>query len=471
MLLVLLWLRTAPVCTAATCSARRDGGPATAQAHTDPLTGLANRRLFRQLLANRLDQPGRGLVAVLFADLDNFKSVNDTQGHADGDRLLAEVAERIGELLHEFPESVAARLGGDEFAILLPETEEHAAELLAGRFVTSLGRRYTAAPHVAVTVSVGLAVSSKEDDAGTLLRSADLAMYAAKEEGRDRWARYAPEMHTALVERVELEGQLREGLLRGELVLHYQPTYDLPTGQPRGVEALVRWDHPTRGLLAPAQFIPLAENSDLIIGLGRIVLEQACRQLAAWRASLGELAPVEVAVNVSSVQLHQPGFAAQVQAVLEVTDLPPRCLVLEVTESAVMRDVDAVIEILSDLRALGVRIAIDDFGTGHSSLSRLHELPTDEIKIDQSFVQASHDDATLLELIITLASLGLDVVAEGIETSAQLDTLRQMGCPYGQGYLLDRPLDVDAATAVFAPDAPDPDLAPPVATQAVIGAP
>jgi len=235
----------------------------------------------------------------------------------------------------------------------------------------------------------------------------------------------------------------------------------LSSGRPRGVEALVRWEHPTRGLLPPAEFIELAERSDLIIGLGRIVLEQACRQLAAWRSSLGEHAPTEVAVNVSPTQLHQPGFAAQVQAVLEVSGLPPQCLVLEVTESTVMRDVDAAIEVLTDLRAIGIRISIDDFGTGHSSLARLHELPTDQIKIDQSFVQASHDDTTLLELMITLASrIGLDIIAEGIETPAQLDTLRRMGCPSGQGYLLDRPLEVGAVTAVFAPEACKPDRGP-----------
>lgn len=211
-------------CTAAACSG--SGWKITWRPRPipTPLTGLANRRLFRQLLASRLGQPDRGPVAVLFADLDDFKSVNDTQGHADGDRLLAEVGDRIGELLHDFPESVAARLGGDEFAILLPETPEYAAESLAGRFVTSLGRPYAAAPQVPVTVSVALALSGlADDDPGVLLRSADLAMYAAKEGGRDRWVRYVAEMHTALVERVELEGELRQGLLRGELVLHYQP--------------------------------------------------------------------------------------------------------------------------------------------------------------------------------------------------------------------------------------------------------
>ncbi len=432
------------------------------QAHADPLTGLPNRRRFREHLIAVL-QPGPGPaqsrgsdplgVAVLFADLDHFKTVNDTYGHADGDALLIEVAERLTDLLHGHPAALVARLGGDEFAVLLPHTHEAAAEQLADRLVDSLSRPYAAARHVPVTASVGLAVTTGQPDPGELLRGADLAMYDAKTSGRGRWSRFAEHMHTDLVTRVELESQLREGLHRGELVVHYQPIYHLRTGSRYGIEALVRWQHPQHGLLLPAAFVPLAERSDLILALGHFVLEQACRQLAAWRTELGPsetggTAPAQVAVNVSPRELNQPGYAAQVLAILHLTGLPARHLVLEVTESTVMTDQHQVVDVLTDLRAAGVRITIDDFGTGHSSLARLHELPIDQIKIDRSFITAaapagddnSHPDTHMLELLVALAGrLDLDLVAEGIETTHQLEAVRDTGCTYGQGYLLGRP--------------------------------
>jgi EAL domain-containing protein (putative c-di-GMP-specific phosphodiesterase class I) len=268
-------------------------------------------------------------------------------------------------------------------------------------------------------------------------------MYVAKTEGGGRWRRFAEHMHADLLARVELESQLRDGLIHDELVLHYQPIYDLASGRRRGVEALVRWQHPQRGLLGPAAFIPVAEQSDLINGVGRVVLEKACQQLTVWRAEHGRDAPGELAVNISARQLQQPGFAAHVAAILELHGLEPGCLMLEITESTVMADTAAVVDVLTDLRDLGVRIAIDDFGTGHSSLARLHELPVDEVKIDQSFVRAASGpdgDTTMLELVITLATrLGLDLVAEGIETPGQLEVLNRLGARYGQGYLLARP--------------------------------
>ena len=446
-LLALLWAATFRGLRRSQHARRRVEEQLRIQAHSDPLTRLANRRLFRERLTMALATPGSGELAVLFADLDHFKTVNDTCGHAVGDALLVEVAERVTDLLHGHTGAVVARLGGDEFAVLLPSTDELAAAPVAERLVAALARPYAAAPQIPVTASVGLAVSAAaERDPGALLRGADLAMYHAKAGGRGRWIRYAEHMHSDLLARVELESQLREGMDRGELVVHYQPIRHLRTGRRCAVEALVRWQHPHRGLLPPAAFVALAESSDLIIPLGRIVLEQACRQLAEWRVQLGDVAPTEVAVNVSPRELNQNGYAAEVLAVLHLTGLPASSLVLEVTESTIMIETSDVIEVLTDLRAAGVRIAIDDFGTGHSSLARLHELPIDVIKIDRSFVlAATPDDATpghttVLELLVALAGrLQLDLVAEGIETPRQYEAVRAAGCTYGQGYLLGRP--------------------------------
>jgi len=476
LLLALMWSLTARGLRRSQHARGRVEEQLRVQAHADPLTGLANRRRFREHLTAALHPTPTGHsggsphgaaaeLAVLFADLDHFKTVNDTRGHADGDALLVEVAERLTDLMHGHPGSLVARLGGDEFAVLLPRTDAAAAELLAERLVATLARPYAAAPQISVTSSVGLTVAAEgQRDPGALLRGADLAMYDAKSSGRNRWSRYAEHMHTDLLARVELEGQLREGLHRGELVVHYQPTYHLRTGAQHGVEALVRWQHPQRGLLAPGAFLPVAEAGDLIIGIGRFVLEQACRQLSDWQQELGDsrhggTAPDQVAVNVSPRELNQPGYAAQVLATLHLTGLPARCLVLEVTESTVMTDQRDVIDVLAELRAAGVRISIDDFGTGHSSLARLHELPVDEVKIDRSFVEAAAPqdvhgvavagDTTMLELLVALARrLGLDLVAEGIETPRQLETVRDTGCTYGQGFLLGRPAPAPATIGV-----------------------
>jgi diguanylate cyclase (GGDEF)-like protein len=423
------------------------------QAHADPLTGLANRRLFRERLTGALADPDAGEVAVLFADLDQFKTVNDTRGHAAGDAMLVEVAERLTVLLHGYDGALVARMGGDEFAVLLPNMNEPVAERLADQLVAVLARPYAAAPQVPVTVSIGLAISAADErDPGALLRGADLAMYDAKAGGGGEWSRYADYMHTDLQARVELESQLRDGIPRGELVLHYQPTQHLRSGRKHGVEALVRWQHPRLGLLQPIAFVPLAERSDLIIGLGRFVLEQACHQLAAWRAELGDGSPGEVAVNVSPRELAQRGYVEHVLSVLQLTGLPAGSLVLEVTEST-MTEQTEVIDVLTALRASGVRIAIDDFGTGYSSLARLHELPVDVIKIDRSFVLAAAPDdtaagdTTMIKLLVALAAnLRLSLVAEGIETPAQLAAVRDAGCAYGQGFLLGRPVPAEPAT-------------------------
>ena len=468
LLLAALWAATARGLQRSQRARGRAEEQLRVQAHSDPLTGLANRRLFREHLTDALEGAGpeQPRIAVLFADLDHFKTVNDTRGHAEGDALLVEVADRLTDLLHGHAGALVARLGGDEFAVLLRCADGAAAEHTADRVVAALSRPYAAAPQVPVTASVGVSVAPiGERDPGLILRGADLAMYAAKSAGRGRWTGYAEHMHSDLMARVELESQLREGLHRGELVVHYQPTQHLRTGAAHGVEALVRWQHPTHGLLGPACFIPLAESSDLIVDLGRFVLEQACRQLSEWRETLGDRAdggsaPVEVAVNVSPRELAQPGYAAQVMAVLHLNALPPERLVLEVTESAIMTEQDAVVEMLTELRAAGVRIAIDDFGTGHSSLARLADLPVDQVKIDRSFIvaaaaQSGHTQtagATMLDLLVTLAErLQLDLVAEGIETTDQLEVARDAGCTYGQGFLLGRPAP---AAALWAPSRP-----------------
>lgn len=425
------------------------------QAHVDPLTGLANRRSFGESLSTALDGPDADGTTVLFLDLDHFKSVNDTRGHHEGDVLLGEVAQRLSHGVSLEPGVVVARLGGDEFAVLLPATGAWAVERLADRLVRSLSQPYEAAPHASVTASIGLASTGPGlRGAGALLRGADLAMYDAKARGRACWSRYAEHMHTELLDRVQLEGQLRDGIARGELVLHFQPVFDLANGRLDGVEALVRWEHPERGLLPPAAFVPVAENSDLILALGSFVLERACQQLVGWPGGGTPAAPSYVAVNVSPRELHRAGYAAQVLAVLQRTGLPASSLVLEVTESTVMRDQGAVVAVLTELRRAGVRVAIDDFGTGHSSVARLHELPVDVVKIDRSFVAAAApDDAgagdtTLLVLLVDLARrLALDVVAEGIETPRQLEAVRRSGCAYGQGFLLGRPAPLAPATS------------------------
>jgi diguanylate cyclase (GGDEF)-like protein len=444
-LLLSLWVATARGLRRSQFARRVVEDQLRQQAHSDPLTGLPNRRLFRERLSAALSLPPPGRLALLFIDLDNFKVVNDTRGHADGDTLLVEVAERLTDLLYGRGQSVVARLGGDEFAVLLPVPSADAAERFADRLVASLARPFACSPHTAVTASVGLALAAPgRQDAGELLRGADLAMYDAKFGGRNRWSRYDEQMHTDLLDRVALEAELREGLHRGELCLHYQPIFHLRSGERVGVEALCRWQHPARGLVSPVVFIPVAERSGLINELGRFVLERACQQLATWSALESEDPPSYVSVNVSAGELLQPGYATQVLAVLCASGLQPTSLVLEITESEAIPDHALIITVLTELRAAGIRIAIDDFGTGHSSLARLQQLPADIVKVDRAFLLGlpgqAHDGAATLDMLVALArSHELDLIAEGIETSHQLDTVRDSGCTYGQGFLLGRP--------------------------------
>ena len=432
------------------------------RAFHDPLTGLANRARLRDRVAEALTAapgaPARADVYVLLVDLDGFKLVNDSAGHAAGDRLLCEVAER---LLHATRGSdLVARLGGDEFAVLLADVRGAAdAETVAGRIVGALARPVpVGVGTAAVGASVGVARATPaaatpaeaEPAVEALLRDADLALYEAKARGRGQFVVFEPDMHAAVVERIALEGALRQGLARGEFRLVYQPIVDFATGALQGVEALVRWDHPTRGTVGPGAFVPLAEETGLIRPLGRWVLEEACRQGAAWAAA-GAAPDFYVTVNVSGRQLQQAGFVDEVRAALAGAGLAAGRLVLELTESMVIHHPEAARERLCALKALGIRLAIDDFGTGYSALSYLRQFPIDVLKIDKSFVDqiaGGGQPAALAGAIVAIGdALSLRTVAEGVETAEQAAALSAMGCALGQGYHFARPLppaEVDA---------------------------
>jgi diguanylate cyclase (GGDEF)-like protein len=405
----------------------------------------------RSLVARRTSASGG--PAVLLVDLDHFKRVNDSLGHAVGDELLVIVAQRL--LAATRGSDTVARLGGDEFAILLAGVDHEADAIrVADRIVARLAEPFhlgTRTLHIGA--SVGIALAAPGDAADDLLRNADLALYEAKGGGKGHHALYAPALHTSAVERLELEDELRRALERTEaggdgtpLLLHYQPVIDLRTGRMRGAEALVRWRHPVRGMIPPAAFIPLAEATDLIVPLGRWVLREACRAAAAWTGHATDDGPgPSVSVNVSGRQLARADFLDEVTAALRDTRLAPERLVLEVTESVLLADLDVALGRLSTLRALGVRLALDDFGTGYSSLAYLQRLPVEVLKIDRAFTADVTDDGkrgAFARTILTLAeTLGLRAVAEGVETVAQHQALLALGCELGQGYLYARPLD------------------------------
>jgi diguanylate cyclase (GGDEF)-like protein/PAS domain S-box-containing protein len=425
------------------------------QAFTDDLTGLANRALFRDRLAQafaKRQRTGQD-VGVILLDMDGFKRVNDSLGHAAGDELLREAARRLKATTRVT--DTVARLGGDEFAILVEEMAtparlERLAERLLAAFqppvhVPGAGREVT------VGASIGVATAGDEDSDESLLRNADTAMYAAKAGGRRQWRRFDPTMHQSAVEWLELEGDLRRAVDAGALALHYQPIVALDTGRVRGVEALVRWPHPTRGLISPDRFIPIAEETGLIVPLGAWVLRAACRQAAQWTQAAGR--PLTMSVNVAARQFEVPGFVDEVRAALAGSGLAPAQLKLELTEGNLVRFPGVVIERLKALRALGVKLSIDDFGTGYSSLAQLQAFPVDEIKVDRRFVQRlgrdPRDDAFVRAIVSLGASLGLDVVAEGVETEAQRATLASQGCTAAQGYLFSRPQPAEALDAVL----------------------
>jgi diguanylate cyclase (GGDEF)-like protein/PAS domain S-box-containing protein len=414
-------------------------------AEVDTLTGLTNRRVFEQQLEELTANDARSGGALIFLDLDNFKTVNDTFGHCRGDDMLVATAERLQRALESFPSATAARFGGDEFAVLLPDASAAEARWLAANLVAQLRRGIeTEDQELAVSASLGLVlIPSGACQVEELMRDADLAMYAAKSQGRNQWVQFEPEMYEAVSADARLEAALRSALRDGDLKVHYQPIMDLRTGRPHGVEALARWQHPDLGEVPPDRFIALAEQRSLIIGVGDFVLRTACRQLAYWQRQLGADAPAEVSVNVSVEQLRDRRFADRVAAALADTALAPNHLTVEVTESAAMHDTGGVVvDNLVRLRTMGVSIAIDDFGTGHSSLSRLREMPVDALKIDQSFLRTVDERGSdpLVRAIVTMAEgLQLKVVVEGVETETQSDYVRWLGATHAQGYLFSRP--------------------------------
>ena len=425
------------------------------QAFHDSLTNLPNQVLFRDRVEHALTRVARQhtRLAVMFVDLDNFKTVNDSLGHTVGDQLLVAVTARLKGCLRQG--DTAARMGGDEFAVLLEDLEnDDGAIAIAERIIIALRRPFAiVGKEVFIGASIGVAFDAPGARTDQLLRNADLAMYNAKVRGRGRCQVFEPAMHTAAVERLEVEADLRRACERDEFVVHYQPIVDVRSGWIGGVEALVRWQHPTRGLLAPLTFIPLAEETGLIQEIGRRVLREACAQVRKWQLELNTVPRLGVSVNLSPRQLSDPTLLADVASALETAGLPAESLTLEITESAMMHDTETAVARLKELKDLGVSLAVDDFGTGYSSLSYLQRFPIDSLKIDRSFVAGIDGDAeqsALARAIVRLAqTLQLNAVAEGVETASQLERLRELGCRYAQGYFLARPQDADSLGVVL----------------------
>jgi diguanylate cyclase (GGDEF)-like protein/PAS domain S-box-containing protein len=423
--------------------ARKASGDALAhQAIHDPLTGLPNRLHFVERLGRELaeaEQRGER-IAVLFLDLDRFKIVNDSLGHSAGDRLLVAVADRLSATMG--PTDVVARFGGDEFTILCHNiTSEETAELVAERLAEAIARPVALIEgEVFVTASVGIALSGgAADTPETLLRNADAAMYRAKELGRDRAELFDPREHRRAVDDLRTGNALHRAVERGELRVHYQPMIDLDHGSLMGFEALIRWEHPERGLVPPMEFVPLAEETGLIVPLGVWALEEACKQAVRWHEATPDAPFLSMSVNLSPRQLAEPALPNDVARVLHGTGIQPSALWLEITESTLMRDTESALSALGALRALGLHLAVDDFGSGYSSLAYLQRLPVEALKIDRSFTEGvgtRKDSTAIVDAIVSLArALHLSTVAEGIETREQLRLVRGMGCEIGQGYL------------------------------------
>jgi diguanylate cyclase (GGDEF)-like protein len=408
--------------------------------------------------AQRRQQGG----ALLFIALDNFKTLNDTLGNDQGDLLLQQVAQRLNSCVRSV--DTVARLGGDEFVVMLEELSQNPEEL--ARDALGVGEKILAMLAVPYalkgyqyrsTPSIGIApFEGDQTSVGELLKQADLAMYQAKTAGRNTLRFFSPEMQAVVTARAALEEDLRSALVQDEFLLHYQPQVN-QTGQCVGVEALVRWAHPQRGMVSPAQFIPLAEETGLILPLGRWVLHHACTLLARWQDE-PQLAHLTMAVNVSSRQFRHASFVDDVARVLAITGAPSGKLKLELTESLLVEDMETTIATMAALRSYGVGFSLDDFGTGYSSLSYLKRMPLDQLKIDQSFVRdllTDPNDAAIVDTIIALSrSLGLEVIAEGVETPEQRDLLARAGCHLYQGYLFSRPLPTDLLEAFLRPDMP-----------------
>jgi diguanylate cyclase (GGDEF)-like protein/PAS domain S-box-containing protein len=423
----------------------------------DALTGLPNRALFADHLVKAIERtrlsPGH-LFAVLFLDFDRFKVINDSLGHLMGDRLLVEVAARLQGCVR--PADTVARLGGDEFTVLLDDlARPDEAEAVVARIQAAVARPFDLGGHeVYTSASIGVALSTVGyASAEEVLRDADTAMYKAKQAGKARHVVFDPEMHSTAVELLSLETDLRRAAERGELTLHYQPVVSLAGRGLVGFEALVRWRHPRRGVVQPAEFIPLAEETGLILQIGEWVLTEACRQLKEWRDKWAAAHELSVSVNLSGRQFTQPDLVERVVCAAQRAGLPLRCLNLEVTESLLMENIETAAGKLEVLRQLGVEISIDDFGTGYSSLSYLHRLPIDTLKVDRSFVTrmgGGDENAEIVRTVVALAkSMGMKVVAEGVETTGQEALLRELGCDAGQGFLFSCPVGAEEAEALL----------------------
>lgn len=423
-------------------------------AHHDFLTNLPNRVLLNDRIAQAITSSKRNgaKLAVLFLDLDNFKHINDSLGHATGDMLLKSVTNRLVDCVRD--SDTVSRQGGDEFVILLSESKDESnASLTAEKIITSM-----TLPHLLsrrefhITTSIGISIYPTDGlDAGTLIKNADTAMYHAKDNGRNNYQFFRNHMNTRAVERQFIESSLRQAIERDEFVLYYQPKLSLRTGAITGMEALLRWAHPKWGMVQPERFLQIAEESGLIVTIGRWVLREACRQAKQWLDS--GIPKMSIAVNISALEFRQPGFFDGVQKVLEDTGLDPQMLELEITESVLMRDAQSSTEILSKLKNLGVQLAVDDFGTGFSSLSYLQQFPIDVLKIDRSFVseiKSISDDGFIVSAVIGMGnSLKLRVVAEGIENEVQLAFLQVRDCEEGQGYLFSPPVAAAQITAML----------------------
>lgn len=436
-------------------------------ANHDGLTGLANRRLFADSLARSLSYARRNpsyRFAVLFIDCDNFKTINDTLGHHAGDALLLQISQRlqgvlrstdtIGRVSSNDPNGpVAARIGGDEFAILLSGIRDDVdAARVAERLLAAAAEPYTLrGRQVRSGMSVGITTNSIQyTNPDDMLRDADMAMYQAKRGGRARYVLFDQAMHDAAVVRLTAEAELRSAVETGQIRPYYQPIIDTDTRLLVGFEALARWEHPTRGTILPADFIPLAEETGIILLLGSRILEDACQQLVLWRRNFPSMAHLTMSVNVSRKQLSSPNLAEQVIEIVRRTQVSPKQLKLEITESAMMENAHGAIEVLQQLRAADIQLQMDDFGTGYSSLSCLQNFPLQGLKIDRTFMGNVSNEAgdKILNAITTLAhGLKMPLVAEGVETQDQFEHLQALGCDYAQGYLFARPMDSDAATA------------------------
>jgi len=435
------------------------------QAFHDTLTGLPNRALFRNRVEHALISRRREHlpVAVLFLDIDDFKNINDSLGHAAGDRVLQEIGRRLEDCMR--PVDTAARFGGDEFAILIrdSESELHSIEI-AHRVMAAVAEGIVLEGRdVTVAVSVGIAFSDQNmvgsHDADELLRNADAAMYMAKENGKDNYQLFNPDMHAKAMARLGLKAELQRALDGGEFTLRYQPIMDLVRGDMAGMEALARWEHPERGTLPPLDFVPLLEETGLIVPVGRHILMEACVWAARMQRECPREPPLSMAVNVSARQLQRPEFIAEVSDVLEETEIVPSSLTLELTESVMMQDMEVSLMRLEALRKLGVKLAIDDFGTGYSSLNYVRELPVDILKIDRSFLADTNPQVEQMTAsIVELARIfNLKAVAEGVENLDQLARLQGMHCDYGQGFHFAKPLSGEEVMAMASGQMPVPE--------------